>query len=341
MRTLTAQEAVVLGKYARSDFIRVSIRDSDGTWRTDRALWTGAPDSSWLMSAEWGRSSDAPIGTATVNIWLTEFYRSTSPFFEGSQINRNAAGAFSPLVDLNRGLRIETATAPQGYEPAAADWRLVFDGYIQACPTQGDVLAITARGNLGRLQRKKINTERKYGSAVGVLAETIAASILSDNSLGSTTLWVPTASGWLIDREFTVPKGNVYDALQTIFRKRGWAVRERYRESASEWQATLMRPDYENVTVHHTFNARDVLAIPSHSPGDLDQVANSGVLSYRDSATGDRLTVSAQDATSITAYEEAYFEVAEPDDSPIDSAAEAEEYLDGILQNLSLPETAF
>lgn len=342
---LTAKEIRVRAAPSRAHHVRVWYKDPDGVWRNLRAL----EGRDWVVSVDWGRSKDQPVTVANIVLWATEGKRSLSVFHEGSKLNRGA-GVYAPALDLNTDVRIETATTAWCYAAKDADWRLVFEGYVQAAPVQGDTINVTAYAYIGRMERAFFITDQKFGGT-GVMLEDVAEDIVDAKGLAAEfPLVFPAPSAWGITREYTVSQRTVLGALLDLTLKPAMVVRERLDTSVAapaaglapgRWKVNLYRPDYENTTPHWTFvSPREVEGTPATSPGTLDQIRNRITNRFLDEASGEWLTVTLDDAASIADYGLAEASTTEGADSPINSTAQATTHVQGLLFNLSLPETS-
>lgn len=340
MLTLSAKRQRILASRGGSDYPRVRVKNSDGAW---------VNLDGWVVSAEWTRGADGVVGGATIELWASERHRSLALNVTGSPFNRNAAGAYAPLIDVATDIQILTASEPRGYQPTT--WTVEFDGYVRTPPAIGDTIRVEAFSNIGKLDRGVGLLDRKYGGppvdGVPIMLEDVAESIMDDSGFGGLfTLWFPSPSGWEIGKTYTVSQRSPLGALADLLQYRGWVIRERKDEALSAWRIALYRPDYERVTPHWTFPAgKYTRAGGETNPGNDVQIVNDVEVSFLNAATGERETVYAEDAASIAAYggEPAgrrKARVVLKDDSPIDSPAEAQEYADTLVLNLALPETS-
>lgn len=129
-----------------------------------------------------------------MKFWRAVEDLSLAPLVTGSKIN-NATGSYFPRIDVGRAIQIETATIPESVAPAAADWRLVFEGEIDEIDwgTDGSssVVTLVARDKAATPQDRFLEKEGRtngnpYGSDLGVAVETVMQQILDDWALGVT-----------------------------------------------------------------------------------------------------------------------------------------------------------
>ena len=137
-------------------FLRVRVEDSAGTLvdLTDIAHGQNA-----VLGADVSDDIDSPGAQATVTI-KREFDSEQNP---GSGARWSLArdisvsplnivgGSFSPLLDLNRRILIDTAVIPEGTTPAVHDWVSLFEGYIGAVDWSGDEINVQCADKIGPL----------------------------------------------------------------------------------------------------------------------------------------------------------------------------------------------
>jgi hypothetical protein len=156
VRALTTTESKVLAGGARSNYLRVRVQNYAGAW-TDLTSLRGF---NWVKSADWTQSVDSFVATANVKLQRDIINLSLANLVNGSVINSGGA-----MVELARGIKIDTATVPLGIKPAAIDWHNVFSGFIDEADWGSNPITLTARDQAGQLlQDSQIETERAYGS---------------------------------------------------------------------------------------------------------------------------------------------------------------------------------
>lgn len=162
MRSLTPPSTPVsLGNY-RADWMRVQVKDSGGTWRD----LTSYPGFNAVHSATWKEDVDSPHATADVTLFRELEGLSLAPLMAASPVNNAFAYplSYSPLLALNRELKIECALMPMDMQPATGDWQAFFHGRIDNVdPGAGDKVKLTCRDLGGVLADTFIEVERVYG----------------------------------------------------------------------------------------------------------------------------------------------------------------------------------
>lgn len=162
MRTLSASQQAIWNSGSQSEFVRVSIKDSGGTFRD----LTTYPGFNAQKAVTWSEKIDNPHMTCEV-ILHREMYRySLSPFVSNSAINKgfNPLTASSPLIALNREVMIEVSIAPYGRAPT--EWMEVFRGRVDTLDAaQGYDVRLSCRSLAGRMAQQFIKTELVYSYA--------------------------------------------------------------------------------------------------------------------------------------------------------------------------------
>lgn len=164
MRTITAAQQAVLDSGVQADFVRVSIKDSGGTFRD----LTTYPGYNAVKSVTWSEKIDDPHMTCEV-VLLRELHRlSLSPFMTASALNKgfDPSASFAALIALAREVKIEVAIVAMGKRPASGDWFEVFRGRVDTFDAaNGKDLQFSCRGLAGRLAQQFIKVEYVYAFA--------------------------------------------------------------------------------------------------------------------------------------------------------------------------------
>src|ERR1700690_2973582 len=129
MRTIPAAQQGVLGAGGQAEYVRVSVKDSGGTFRD----LTTYPGFNALVSVKWTEQIDNPHATFDITLKRELFQLSLSPFVQASALNLGFAypGTFAALLALNRELKIEAAIVAMDTAPSSGDWFEVFHGRIE------------------------------------------------------------------------------------------------------------------------------------------------------------------------------------------------------------------
>lgn len=364
MRTLTAQEAVVVTKRRRSNPWRVSIKDSTGAFQ-DFSTYQGR---NWIRSAEYSTDADTPVGTASVRLWRDRYSLSLAPLMEASKFNI-VGGVYAPLIDSMREIKIEEALLPEGVTPAAGDWREVFRGFVDVAKWSGtrkSSLDLECRDGAGPLQ--DIVTEREgrpegtpgsasYGSdPSGRPVEEVMQDVLDDWATpGGYTVVLYTPTGTALDPRpiaercgfdvvrFVPAKGqSVLETLTILANFVGGDIRWRWSDVTNEFRLEFFAPDRAAASPVVTVAPNQYREV-SRLEIDPSTVRNAVRVSYQtdpdDEST--RTFTEDEDATSIARYRRRWMEVAEAASSAINTPVEAEAMRDAILADLKDPRAEF
>ena len=263
--------------------------------------------------------------------------RSLAPMMEGSALNKRDDGSFAPAVFGGREFRWFISTYALGTDPSAGK-KLLFHGVTDSLESGGigkGQLVLPARDLGARLARASIKDERIYGSRAGVTAEAVLQGILNDNGWGHIKLYTPVSPRWIIDQEFVVEKGKLLPTLQEIASKIGWVCRY-WPDSTGAWRLTFFRPRRGNNVPDGALGPTQYTDIPRFEQG-LQNVRNYGKVHYFDAVENKWKFEEWRETVSIAAWGEDDIELTEGKDSPIDSPAEAQEFIRTIVQDLAFP----
>lgn len=249
MRTLSASQLEVLSKPIYSVAVRVWICDSDGTWRDLSSL----QGFNWIQAVEISDSVDQPVMTAAISLWRNVYYWSLAIQMSTSGLNQNSSGAYAPLIDLGRKIKIETATIPEGAKPTDDDWQNVFEGQIDEVDWAKQIVTLNCRDLGGVLQDLFIETKRSYGADDGsVDSEQVIQQMLDDNGTG-VTLAILTPSNWAT-KKMEQSKEPLLTAITNVALQRGWTVKYKCNSGTGVWWLTYYEPDRTKATPDYTFS---------------------------------------------------------------------------------------
>jgi len=335
MRTATVGELAVLASTQYQVWQRVLITDGDGTYR-DYADQFGH---NFIESIDITADIDQPAAQATIHLRRdvddATYTLSLSPFREDSDMNRNAVLAYSPAVDIGRAVQIFVATMAVGATPGTSDWKNVFEGMIDDLDAATSTLVLTARDAAGALQDRFVETETAYGAVDGSVELEDVIQLINDTWAGGVTLVTPSSPGFAI-KPYKQSRVPVLEANQTLAGLIGWSTRFWWNESGSAWQYQLRDPDRTKTIPDRSIAASRYLSVQKLSIARTD-VRNVIWVWYTDAATGVRTFVESKDDDSIARFERQWMEVDLASDSPIDSAAEAQIFADGMRDDLKDP----
>lgn len=169
MRTLTTAQTQVRTAGAQADFLRVSVKDSGGTFRD----LTTYPGFNAVKSVRWSEAVEDPHMVAEIILFREQHRLSLSPFMSASALNKgfNPSGSFAALLALNREVKIEVAIMPVDRTPSSGDWFEVFRGRIDTIDAaNGANVRLSCRDLGGRLAQQFIKNEHvlAFASVAGV-----------------------------------------------------------------------------------------------------------------------------------------------------------------------------
>lgn len=159
MRTISAALAAILSSGNLGQSVRVSVKDSGGTFRD----LTTYPGLNMVDKVSWQDGNDSPGATASVMLEREVDKLSLAPLVESSPLNLgfDPAASYAPLLQPGRELKIEVSTDPM--DAAPANWMTVFHGYVDKVdPGQGAQVQIECRDLGARVMDTFIETERVY-----------------------------------------------------------------------------------------------------------------------------------------------------------------------------------
>ena len=235
-------------------------------------------------------------------------------------------------IDVGRGVRVYAATVALSATPVAGDWKLLFDGVIDHVSVD-DPMRLACRDRGGALVDQWVQDATTYGSAGGRALHLVIQDLLDDWATGVAVHG--TAPLFLIT-PYSQTSMSVADAVRNLAAKPGWALRYEWSDSAGAFQLTLYEPDRTPAATTWTFGPGDYFDVEGLDI-DRENIRNDWELSYRDSSTGTRTTATASDDTSILKYGRRWARIVEADDSPIDTATEADDMLGAALADTKDP----
>jgi hypothetical protein len=210
-RQHTAAERARFSQEHTNDYLWVEIMDTDGLWRDLSTLLF----EDFVVTLDLDDSTEQNVVSGELVI-RREGSNSLSPLMQGSLLNKNAAGAYSPLVNVGRPIRFTFANVDDGVVPSLTDKHEVLIGYTGDIMMGGkdDLYIHVPISDLGkRLVNTFIETERNYGSDVGTSLEVTEQAIINDNL--PTTPLTALVAYWRFDGDATDVSGNARNGLVT------------------------------------------------------------------------------------------------------------------------------
>lgn len=321
MRTRTAPENTILDAAVKAvTAVRVEIRDAGGVYQD----WF-----SRLLSGSWGASIDQPIAEVRLSLIRDSGpTASLSPFRGDSTLNTGGAA-----IDAGRAIRISPATTAWGTAAVSGDFKLLFDGKIGPIEF-ANRMEIIGRDLGGFLVTRQIKEDSEIRDPAGIPLEDLIQDILTEWAPGI-TLYTPTSPGFMVTSQ-NWGKGSLFDAIRTAAGGIGWDIRYLWDDATSAFRLTLFEPERTKTDPDWTLSANRYFSITQLGINP-DNIRNYIQISFLNSATGQRDTVFATDTVSVGRFEEQWMEIVEGDDSPINSATEAQALADAALADLAWP----
>lgn len=238
------------------------------------------------------------------------------------------AGEWEPLLWPYRGVVFQVAVTAPGMAPN--NWITLFEGYLgDNITTEPHRVTVRCRDKSKRLQDAYIDTPKTYTGPMA--AETLIQAIIDDYVENPPQLYCPVASGITFD-EMKVEYVSVWDAIQNVAKQMGWFLG--YRWNGSGFVLTFMEPPRSKNTADFLFNWEDDIYHETLDISDAD-IRNVVTVVYRDTATGERKTVTVSNSGSIEEYTKRAMQIEEADTSLIDNYSKAYDFAQKCLWDLS------
>ena len=359
MRTLTAQETIVVAEKEYTVHLRVKIANASATL----VDYTDFLGKNWVREVEYEDDVDQPVAVATITLDLDDFLISLYPLVSTSAAN-NTGGSYAALLEPMREVTIETMTVPLGQGTGAGTWKLVFHGDTLEIDAPNDVadgtLTVQCRDLGGRLQDLWLeadgtdDTPSVRYALVDTAVETVMQAILDDWGPGSITLYVPSSPGWAITGQdsgqeygYGPGKVSVLEAITKLADMIGWVVRYKFDSVTGTFRLTFYEPDREKTTPDLELAPGQILRFNKFARS-VAGIRNRIRVYYKSDPSAPQASeVEVEDATSIAAWGVRYMEIDETEGSAIDNAIEATDLANAALSDLKNmkadgePETLF
>lgn len=325
MRTATAGELITLAGVTRQVTFWVNVENGSGTMKE---LTT------WVESVEMNLDIDQPVSGCTVNFRRDSGATlSLSPLRTDSTLNRlDDTVTYSPQLDIGRDIQVYVATTPVGAMIQPEDYKLLFWGMIDLVNFEQSPVSVTCRDKGALLVDRWIEVERDYGTVPGVALEGVMQNILDDNlGVGVVNLSIPVSPLYQISPAYSQQKMPIMDALTALAQLPGFDVRYKWSDLASNFLLTLSEPARTKTIPDHTFGPSAYFGVRNLEL-DLANVRNVVTVSFPFNSS-----TMVENTDSITKYGRRFFFIQEDEDSPINTAGEAEIMADAILLDLKDP----
>jgi hypothetical protein len=332
-RTQTTAQANANAAPRRKEFTRVFVQNPDG----------GMTDvSAYLVSADPDASIDQPIAGMTIR-----FRRdmgptlSLSPLRTDSTLNRNAALAYAPLLDVARAVYVEVALLDPSVAttPAAGDWQRIFQGTFDVVDPAGggEEVICTARDLGARLQDTTLEQPTAVVVAGGAtLSMEAAIQQVLDTAFGAGVipLYTPTSPSYTVTR-FGYQREPVYDAILRLVQSIGWDCRFLWDSGTSSYRLTLYNPPRTKTVPDHTLGPSRYISLRRLSISRAS--VRNRVKVFYTSPTFARGDITVNDTASQARYGMRPIVIEEAGDSVIDTPAEATTMANALLADLKDP----
>lgn len=342
MRTLNAGSSAVLASNNYAVFMRARIVNASGTI-VDLSNYGGRD---WLVGAEWGANIDEIVPSCTLYFARSQnSTQSLAPLMSASTLNVNDAGAYAALLDPGAEFYLDTAVIAQGSTlPASGStqWLTQFYGEIDAVDFDKPEVQVYGRDKIGALLADRwIEAERPYGTEGGEAIQTVMQNISNEWADG-TAVQVPASPGFLVTT-YQQTQQSVLEAHRTLAQLIGWDARPQWYNTSSSFAYVFAQPNRSASTAVWTFGPQhyfDVTRLNLSRENVRNVVSVKYTLSSTAGSTtaGTRQTYTASDSTSISRFGRRWMEIDLPDDSDINTLAEATQLGAACLSDLMIPD---
>ncbi len=266
---------------------------------------------------------------------------SLAPLVETSTLNRNAASAYAPMLDLVRMWRVSVAVMPAGDTPAGGDYHEIGKGYIDSIQVNdlSATIDLTGRGEEAIIIDAEILDTTTYSVGTVDDMETVIQQLLDANMDDPPTLYVPVPTSYIIN-EYEQQPGNLMGAVQAVAALDGYVLRYRY-DSAGVNRLTLFLPDrdIDEDEAAWEIGPDEYLRNALHKI-DISGVRNYVQVTYINDATGTEDTViSPMSGTSgsITTYRKRPLPIDLALDTQVTTEDRAQGLADAVRADLEYP----
>lgn len=350
--SLQAFHASVHSKY--------EIKDGLGTYQ-DLTNYEG---SDWVDQIQLNKNHDDPCETCEVQVAREFDDLSMSPFSAVSKNNltnkNNLTSYTTPLLYVNREMRVSMARVPLGYTPVTTDWCVRLQGHADAVDPGGDgSVRLVGRDQGGKIVDDVLENDLEYPltlnlggcGANAAPMENLIADLLSTTGSGGgshlasvPTLWAPNPSNVCVPKYKQRRMGVMAAVREAAAINRAWDVRYLYDENPSQeaFRLKLVDPGTDRVDGDLVLTREDWLAWRKASLSKLS-VRNRirGTCQNGSNTNEDGLPVIAsetvEDAASQAKYDTLFMDFTEGSTSMIDSTAELSTMLGRIRDYLKDP----
>lgn len=321
------------------------ILDSDGNWR-DVTSMSGYD---WFNGAQWGEDIDNQVAQGTITlrrqVGPASANLSLAPTMSASGLNKNMAGAYSPLLTPGSEFKLIVATVPYGTAKASVasgDMFEVWRGKVDSVNWEADPIVLNCRDDGGWYQNMFIKNLVNYGTLAGIPMETVMDQIIADNPPKiNSPIFEPTVGGVLQTTNYNViaytqQRESVMQALNDLALNIGWDIRFRYDVDGIS-KLTLLNPPRDKTIPDYTMGPDEYFAVKNLQIADTN-VRNYVRIVYADSTTGGIGEVVSTNDASILAYGERFYELVSSAAQNVSTEADAQVLADAIVNDLGAPQ---
>lgn len=222
------------------------------------------------------------------------------------------------------------------------------NGHFYKCTTAGTTAATEPTWNTGggstTSSGTAVFTEQGSTSTTSTTAvETVIQQICDDNlGAGVVSLSTPVSPSFGL-RPWIQKRETVLDAIRRLADLFGWFLRFKWDSGSSTFKLTLWDPNRAKTTADRTFPLSEILTV-ERLRLEVTEIRNAVRVVYSDKddrapGTGYPLRkfVEVTDSTSISKYGRRFMEIAEGDDSRLDTSTEATTLANAVLSDLKEP----
>jgi hypothetical protein len=300
----------------------------------------------WIRSARLTPASvDTIIGSGSLTLHRQVGDQSLAPLIKASSLNQDG-GVYAPALDFGREIEFRVALTEPGVDPAASDWKVLFQGVTDdpEWPNKVGPVTVPFRDRAGPLSDTYIRSKRTYGSEAGVDAFTVMQQIVDDAmGAGQYVLDDRTSGARFNVTDFPVEGISVWEALEKLaLQWGGKRLGQEWNETAGEFRIAVNEPDRNKSLADYTAGPNTYLEIHQISTGGKN-LRNIIRGTYLNSSTSKKESVQipaeadVDTDPSVQKYGPRFFGLTEDASKGIDTATEMTAMVQAIYDDLSVP----
>lgn len=217
--------------------VDVQVETADGAW----VSLSDAFGYDFVSDVSVGMSADDDTMSANITLARQIYRYDLSPYAEGSRFN-NLGGAYEPLIQGRRRLKVLSSITPRGWENVGYEERCIFEGFIDEvnpAANNAEGISVVCRGLDAAMQDTFIKQDRDYD---GDDLETVLQNVISDNEptkLSPLFLFVRDASGFATS-DYKQEQTQLSEALSTLAdAAAGMTIRFEWDDARQQHRLTL------------------------------------------------------------------------------------------------------